>query len=163
MPDALQMKRAALLAFAASAALLSAPPAPSVRFPAAAESAARAAAQKPAGYEHPFQNPELPAEGRITNLLSLMTLEEKVECLGTDPSVPRLGVRAAGHSEGLHGLAQGGPARWGRERPTTTTTFPQAYGLGETWDVDIVRRAAGAAKARRAALFIWRASGTASA
>ena len=93
-------------------------------------------------YEHPFQNPDLPAEQRIDNLLSLMTLEEKVECLGTNPSVPRLGLKGSGHSEGLHGLAQGGPSNWGRKNPTTTTTFPQAIGLAETWDVDVIRRAA---------------------
>src|SRR5438270_2075107 len=51
-------------------------------------------------YQYPFQNPALPAEERITNILSLLTLEEKVACLGTNPSVPRLGIRAAGHMEG---------------------------------------------------------------
>jgi beta-glucosidase len=103
-----------------------------------------AASGNKSAYEHPFQNPDLPAERRIDNLISLMTLEEKVECLGTNPSVPRLGVKAAGHSEGLHGLAQGGPAGWGRKQPTTTTTFPQAIGLAETWDTDLVRRVAAA-------------------
>ena len=93
---------------------------------------------------HPFQNPGLPAEERITDLLSLMNVDEKVEALGTNPSVPRLGVVAAGHSEGLHGLAQGGPGKWGRDQPTTTTTFPQAYGMAETWDVEMIRRAADA-------------------
>jgi len=95
-----------------------------------------------AGYDHPFQNPDLPAEQRIDNLLSLMTLDEKVECLGTNPSVPRLGVKGSPHSEGLHGLAQGGPSDWGRRNPTTTTIFPQAIGLAETWDEDLVRRVA---------------------
>ena len=71
-----------------------------------------------------------------------MTLEEKVACLGTNPSVPRLGVKGSPHSEGLHGLAQGGPSDWGRRNPTTTTIFPQAIGLGETWDTEIVRRVA---------------------
>ena len=94
--------------------------------------------------EHPFQNPDLPAERRIDNLISLLTLEEKIECLGTNPSVPRLGVGASGHSEGLHGLAQGGPAGWGRKQPTPTTTFPQAIGMAETWDTDVIRRAAAA-------------------
>ena len=93
-------------------------------------------------YEHPFQNPDLPEERRVDDLLSLMTLEEKVECLGTNPSVPRLGVKGSGHSEGLHGLAQGGPGGWGREHPTTTTTFPQAIGMAETWDREVVSRAA---------------------
>ena len=119
-----------VLKSAALAALVLAP----LAFPAPARN-------QPA-YEQPFQNPDLPAEQRIDNLLSLMTLEEKVACLGTNPSVPRLGVKGAGHSEGLHGLAQGGPAGWGRKQPTTTTTFPQAIGLAETWDADLVRRAA---------------------
>jgi beta-glucosidase len=103
---------------------------------------ALASAQADGQYHYPFQNPDLPAEERITNLLSLMTLEEKVECLGTNPSVPRLGVRGAGHMEGIHGLAVGGPAKWGRDAPVPTTTFPQGYGLGETWDADVIRQAA---------------------
>lgn len=104
----------------------------------------QAAAREAASYAYPFQDPDLPVERRVDNLISLMTLEEKVACLGTNPSVPRLGVKASGHSEGLHGLAQGGPGGWGRNQPTTTTTFPQAIGMAETWDADIVRRAAAA-------------------
>lgn len=100
--------------------------------------------RKAGRYQYPFQNPDLPAEERITNLLSLLTLQEKVACLGTNPDVPRLGVKGAGQMEGLHGLAVGGPAKWGRDHTVATTTFPQAYGLGETWDADIVRRAAAA-------------------
>jgi beta-glucosidase len=62
--------------------------------------AARAAAVT---YQYPFQNPDLPVEDRIDNLISLMTLDEKIACLGTNPSVPRLGVRGTNHIEGLHG------------------------------------------------------------
>ncbi len=92
---------------------------------------------------YPFQNPSLPAEERITNLLSLMTLEEKIMCLGTIPNVPRLGVKASGHVEGLHGVALGGPAHWGGNLFfIPTTQFPQAAGLGETWDPDAVSQAA---------------------
>lgn len=90
----------------------------------------------------PFQNPDLPIEERVTNILSLMTLEEKIACLGTNPSVPRLGIRGCGHVEGIHGLAQGGPGGWGRPKVVPTTTFPQGIGLGETWDPDIIRQAA---------------------
>jgi len=43
-------------------------------------------------YQYPFQNPDLPIEPRIDNILSLMTLEEKVSALSTNPSVPRLGI-----------------------------------------------------------------------
>ncbi|MNS40258.1 Periplasmic beta-glucosidase precursor [compost metagenome] len=94
--------------------------------------------------QYPFQNPNLETEKRIDNLLSLMTLEEKVAVLSTNPSVPRLGVVGTGHVEGLHGLALGGPAGWGGKgkEPVTTTTFPQAYGLGETWDIDLIQKVA---------------------
>jgi beta-glucosidase len=86
-----------------------------------------------------FRDPERPVEERIANILLLMTLEEKVECLGTHPSVPRLGIKGSGHVEGLHGLALGGPGMWGEEQPIATTTFPQAIGLAESWDPDLVR------------------------
>lgn len=93
-------------------------------------------------YQYPFQDPDRPVEERISNLLSLMTLEEKLACLGTNQDVPRLGVKGSRHVEGLHGLAQGGPGGWGRPKVVPTTTFPQAIGLAETWDPDLIRRAA---------------------
>lgn len=89
---------------------------------------------------YPFQNPILDAEKRIDNLLSLMTLEEKIVCLSTNPSVPRLGLEATGHVEGLHGLAMGEPGGWGRDNPVPTTTFPQSYGMGQTWDTTLMRQ-----------------------
>ncbi|MGA3044635.1 MAG: hypothetical protein ABSF54_28000, partial [Bryobacteraceae bacterium] len=48
---------------------------------------APAVAQQP---PYPFGDPKLPAESRIDNLLSLMTTDEKVNCLGTRTGVPRL-------------------------------------------------------------------------
>lgn len=94
--------------------------------------------------QYPFQNPKLDAEKRIDNLLSLMTLDEKIQALSTNPSIKRLGVTGTGHVEGLHGLALGGPGEWGGKNklPLTTTTFPQAYGLGETWDVELLQKVA---------------------
>ncbi len=97
---------------------------------------ARAHAQTPL----PYQDPTLPVERRIDDLLGRMTLAEKIAALGTDAGVPRLGVRDAGHTEGLHGVAQGGPSNWGRRHPVPTTQFPQAVGLGETWDTSLVRK-----------------------
>ena len=94
-----------------------------------------------AQYQYPFQNPELPAEDRITNLLSLMTLDEKVDCLGTNPTVARLGVKGSGHVEGLHGLAMGLPGGWGHKTPAPTTIFPQSIGMAETWDPDLLQQA----------------------
>ncbi|TCK70162.1 glycoside hydrolase family 3 C-terminal domain-containing protein [Acidipila rosea] len=95
--------------------------------------------------QYPFQNPSLPAEQRITDLISRMTIQEKIDCLGTDPSVPRLGVKGTRHVEGLHGLALGGPGHWeGRKGETVipTTQFPQSRGLGQTWDPALLEQAA---------------------
>ncbi len=88
---------------------------------------------------YPFQNTKLDTEKRIDNLLSLMTIDEKVNCLGTNPCVPRLGIKATGHVEGLHGLAMGEPGNWGGKNPVPTTTFPQSYGMGQTWDTTCMR------------------------
>ena len=100
------------------------------------------AAGQTARFEYPFQDPDRPAEERISDLVSRMTLEEKIDCMAGRAAVPRLGVRGSPHIEGYHGVAQGGPSNWGRRNPTPTTQFPQAYGLGSTWDPELVRRVA---------------------
>lgn len=131
----------------------------------------------PAGaqYRYPFQNPKLPTEQRIDNVLSLMTLQEKIDFLGKTLNLPRLGIHCSGavpsingsnaQFEGLHGLAVGGPGRWGRKSPgeatgpypaestIPTTQFPQAAGLGDTWDPALVERAA--AEEAREARYIY--------
>jgi beta-glucosidase len=90
-----------------------------------------------------YQDKTAPVEARITDLLGRMTMEEKLAMLGTDPTVPRLGIVGTNHVEGLHGLALGGPGGWGgRGLVTPTTQFPQSRGLGQTWDPDLLRRAA---------------------
>ncbi len=89
-----------------------------------------------------FANPDLSPESRVDDLLAALTLDEKIACLSPNPSLPRLGLRLTGHVEGLHGLALGGPGRWGRDEPIPTTTFPQAVGLAETWDPALVREVA---------------------
>ena len=97
-----------------------------------------------AQYQFPFQNPGLPTEQRITDLLARMTTAEKIGALSTDPSVPRLGVVGTGHVEGLHGEALGGPGHWeGRNKHVVPTTqFPQSRGLGHTWDPALLQQAA---------------------
>jgi beta-glucosidase len=91
---------------------------------------------------YPFQNPELPLEERIDNILALMTLDEKIAALSTDPGVPRLGIKGSRHIEGLHGVALGGPGDWGKGKPQPTTQFPQSVGLAETWDPELLQRIA---------------------
>lgn len=61
--------------------------------------------------------------------------------MGNNTQVPRLGIQASGSVEGLHGIVLGGPT-YGDRANTPTTGFPQAYGLGETWDTDLLHRVA---------------------
>ena len=82
-------------------------------------------------YKYPFQNPNLPLEQRVNNIISLLTPAEKMTMLGQRPGVPRLGIRSMQQAEGLHGVRGGAGA---------STTYPQSIGLGETWDVDILHQ-----------------------
>jgi beta-glucosidase len=86
--------------------------------------------------DYPFQNSKLSDEERLGNLISLMTLDEKINCLSTRPSVERLGIKGTRLVEGLHGLALSGPANWAvrGKGKSATTTFPQAIGLAQMWD-----------------------------
>ncbi len=89
---------------------------------------------------YPFQNPRLPNEERLDDLISLMTSEEKINCLSTRLSIPRLGITGTRTVEGLHGLAFSGPANWAvrGKGAAPTTTFPQSIGLAQTWDPDLL-------------------------
>ena len=107
-------------------------------------------------YEYPFQNPSLSEEERVENLLSLMTLEEKIATF-SGLGVPRLGVPDPGRSEAIHGLVRGGNtdleyfvrlsqlemASMYPQQPKSdfvhSTAFPQGYGLGATWDREILK------------------------
>jgi beta-glucosidase len=90
----------------------------------------------------PFRNSNLPTEERITDLLSRLTLEEKINLMSGAPKIPRLNLAFTGQVEGLHGLALGGPAGWGGKGKTSlpTTTFPQERGLGNTWDAALMEK-----------------------
>ncbi|MEU9049573.1 glycoside hydrolase family 3 C-terminal domain-containing protein [Streptomyces sp. NPDC048384] len=80
----------------------------------------------------PFRDRRLPFAKRIDDLLSRLTLDEKIGFLHQfTPAVERLGIAAfRTGQEALHGVAWMGPA----------TVFPQAVGLGATWNTDLVRR-----------------------
>lgn len=88
-----------------------------------------------------FNDPAVNEEQRLNDLIARMTLDEKVDALGNNIQVPRLGIQASGSVEGLHGIVLGGPT-YGDRANTPTTGFPQAYGLGETWDTDLLHRVA---------------------
>ncbi|MFJ7244689.1 glycoside hydrolase family 3 C-terminal domain-containing protein [Kitasatospora sp. NPDC098652] len=78
-----------------------------------------------------FRNPALPLRERVDDLLNRLTPAERLAMLHQyAPAVPRLGVAAfRTGSEGLHGVSWLGEA----------TVFPQAVGLGASWDEDLVR------------------------
>ncbi|MER5202736.1 glycoside hydrolase family 3 C-terminal domain-containing protein [Streptomyces sp. NPDC002825] len=80
----------------------------------------------------PFRDQQLPFAKRVDDLLSRLTLDEKIGFLHQfAPAVERLGLAAfRTGQEALHGVAWMGPA----------TVFPQAVGLGATWNTDLVRR-----------------------
>jgi beta-glucosidase len=82
----------------------------------------------------PFRNPALPIEQRVNDLVSRMTLEEKVsQMVHTAAAIPRLGIPEYNWwSEGLHGAAREGYA----------TVFPQAIGLAATFDPDLLHKEA---------------------
>jgi len=93
---------------------------------------------------YPFQNVAISDDDRIRNLISLMTTDEKINCLSTRISVPRLGIKGTHTVEGLHGLAYSGPANWAVKgaKASPTTTFPQSIGLAEMWDPELLQEVA---------------------
>jgi beta-glucosidase len=82
----------------------------------------------------PFKDLTRSFEERTADLVSRMTLEEKVAQLQNDaPAIPRLGVPAyEWWNEALHGVARAGAA----------TVFPQAIGLAATFDVPLMTEVA---------------------
>ena len=96
------------------------------------------------GQTYPFRDTNLPEDQRIRNLISLMTPDEKLNCLSTRISIPRLGVAGTHTIEGLHGLAYSGPANWSVKgsKASPTTTFPQSIGLAATWDPELLSKVA---------------------
>ncbi len=82
----------------------------------------------------PYLDTSIPFEERVQDLISRLSLEEKVsQMLHECVAVPRLGIRAYNYwSEALHGVAGNGRA----------TVFPQAIGLAATWDTGLLQRVA---------------------
>lgn len=79
-----------------------------------------------------YLNPALPLEQRVDDLVSRMTLAEKISQMQNDASpIPRLQIPGYNWwNEGLHGVARSGYA----------TVFPQAIGLAATWDTSLIER-----------------------
>jgi beta-glucosidase len=79
-----------------------------------------------------YLDPAAPFDRRVDDLVSRMTLEEKIGQLMNDaPPIDRLGVPAYNWwNECLHGVARAGRA----------TVFPETIGLAATWDTALLGR-----------------------
>src|SRR4026209_247777 len=75
----------------------------------------------------PMWDPSLPIEARVNDVVSRLTLEEKVkQMLNATPAVARLGIPAYDWwNETLHGVAR---------TPFKVTSYPQAIAMAATWD-----------------------------
>lgn len=80
----------------------------------------------------PYRNPNLPVEERVNDLLSRLTLHEKVQLMRYDsPAIPRLGIPAYNWwNEALHGVAR---------TKEHVTVFPQAIAMAATFDTEALR------------------------
>ena len=84
-------------------------------------------------YDYPFQNPSLSISERVSDLVSRLTLEEKVnQMLNATPAIPRLGIPPYDWwNECLHGVAR---------TKYHTTSYPQAIGMAATFDVNSMKQ-----------------------
>jgi beta-glucosidase len=83
-----------------------------------------------------YLDPDRPTAERVNDLISRMTLEEKVAQMQYDaPAIDRLNLpKYNWWNECLHGVGRAGIA----------TVFPQAIGMAAAWDVDLIQRVADA-------------------
>lgn len=89
-------------------------------------------AKEPEVHHYPFRDINLSIDDRINDLIGRLTLEEKVSMMMYDsPPIKRLGIpRYNWWNESLHGVARAGRA----------TVFPQAIGMGATFDDELIFR-----------------------
>lgn len=82
--------------------------------------------------QYPYQNPALSPSERAHDLVGRLTLDEKVGLMMDEAKpVERLDVKQYGWwNEALHGVARAGFA----------TVFPQAIGMGASFDTELVNR-----------------------
>ena len=80
----------------------------------------------------PYQDITLTHEERARDLVSRMTLDEKIQQMQNNaPAIPRLGVESyEWWNEALHGVARAGLA----------TVFPQTIGMAASFDGDLIER-----------------------
>ncbi|MGN6340978.1 MAG: glycoside hydrolase family 3 C-terminal domain-containing protein [Ginsengibacter sp.] len=84
-------------------------------------------------YDYPFQNPALSIDARVNDLVSRLTLEEKVnQMLNSTPAIERLGIPPYDWwNESLHGVAR---------TKYPVTSYPQAIAMAATFDVKAMKQ-----------------------
>ena len=80
----------------------------------------------------PYQNPQLSAQQRADDLLTRLTLDEKVSLMmDVSPAIPRLGIpQFQWWNEALHGIGRNGFA----------TVFPITMGMAASWDDQLLHQ-----------------------
>ena len=80
----------------------------------------------------PYQDPTLPVDQRVDDLMQRLTLEEKTKLMmNSSPAIPRLGIpQFDWWSEALHGVGRNGLA----------TVFPSCIGMACSFDDDLIER-----------------------
>lgn len=96
-------------------------------------------------YQFPFQDPSLEIDRRIEDLISRLTLKEKVnQMMNGTSAIERLNIPPYDYwNEALHGVG----------RASAATVYPQAIGLGATFDKDLVFRVSSAISDEARALY----------
>ena len=97
-------------------------------------------------YDYPFRNPDLPLDVRVQDIISRLTLEEKVQLMKhAAPAIPRLGIPAYNWwNEALHGVAR---------TKEKVTVFPQAIGMAATFDPEALQKMGDMTSSEGRALF----------
>ncbi|KAF4360395.1 hypothetical protein CsatB_008389 [Cannabis sativa] len=87
----------------------------------------------------PFCKTELPITRRVQDLVSRLTLDEKIsQLVNTAPSIPRLGIPAyEWWSEALHGVADAGPGVRFDGAIHSATSFPQVILTAASFDANL--------------------------
>ncbi len=95
---------------------------------------------------YPFQDPTLPLDVRVNDLIARLSLSEKIGLMqNQSPGVPRLGISEYDWwNEALHGVAR---------TNEKVTVFPQAIGMAATFDKEGVYRAADIVSTEGRAIF----------
>ncbi|GHU65260.1 beta-glucosidase [Bacteroidia bacterium] len=83
-------------------------------------------------YEYPFRNPSLSIKDRAADIVSRLTLDEKIDqMLNTTPAIEHLGIPAYDWwNECLHGIGR---------TEYKVTVYPQAIGMAAGWDVNAMK------------------------